>query len=84
MNPPKTSTRLSGKVVMQRFAAGSKSDHGAVMLETAEGTFKLRRRGGHPFADPELEKLVGCVIAGTGDVTHNQFILADWTVTSGG
>lgn len=84
MNQPQIGARLSGKVVRQRYAAGSKSDHTAVMLETADGTFKLRRMGGNPFSDPELEKLVGCEIAGTGNVTNNQFILTDWTVTSGG
>jgi hypothetical protein len=73
---------LHGKVVKQPVAVGSKSDHVAVLLETADGTFKLRRRGGNPFVDPVLEKLVGSEISGTGDVTHNQFIMADWTVTS--
>jgi hypothetical protein len=84
MNKPQIGARLSGKVVKQRYAAGSKSDHTAVMLETPDGTYKLVRMGGNPFRDPELEKLVGHRIAGVGNVSRNQFILTDWTVTDGG
>lgn len=84
MSQPQIGARMSGKVVKRRYAAGSKSDHEAVMLETPDGTFKLTRMGGNPFADPELEKLVGREITGTGNVSRNQFILTDWTVTSGG
>lgn len=78
------STKISGKVVRKHYAAGSKSDHMAVMLETPKGTFKLSRPGGNPFSDPELENLVGSEIEGAGNVAGNLFILRDWTVTSTG
>ena len=70
--------KLRGKVVRMRYAPGSKSDHTAVMLDTAEGQFKLRRPGGNPFSDPELESLVGSEIEGAGNVSGNHFILTDW------
>lgn len=83
MTKPQIGARLSGKVIKKRYGAGSKSDHMAVMLETTGGTFKLVRMGGNPFADPELDKLVGSEIDGVGNVSRNQFILTGWTVQPG-
>jgi hypothetical protein len=51
--------RFSGKVTKRRWAAGSKSEHEAVCLETDDKVFKLRRAGGNPFHDEQLEQLVG-------------------------
>ena len=76
----RTGATLRGKVVMSRYAAGSKSDHMAVMLSTPEGEFKLRRPGGNPFNDPELEGLVGQEIEGAGNIAGNLFIMKDYTV----
>jgi hypothetical protein len=84
MSQTQIGAHLSGKVVKKRFGEGSKSDHMAVMLETSAGVYKLRRPGGNPFSDPELEKLVGSEIEGVGNVSRNTYILTDWTVTSGG
>lgn len=84
MSQTQIGAHLSGKVVRKRYGAGSKSDHVAVMLETPAGTYKLTRMGGNPFSDPELDKLVGSEIDGVGNVSRNQFILTDWTVTNGG
>ena len=49
--------RYHGKVIRQRLATGSKSEHQAVVLLTPDGPLKLRRPGGNPFVDPELEQL---------------------------
>lgn len=80
----KIGAKLNGKVVRARFAPGSKSDHMAVMLDTDEGRFKLRRPEGNPFSDPELDKLVGSEIEGAGNITGNLFIMTDWKVTAAG
>lgn len=50
---------LIGKIVKKKWAEGSKSEHEAVCIETKTQTLKLRRQGGNPSSDPELEKWVG-------------------------
>jgi hypothetical protein len=74
--------RYSGKVVRQPFAAGSKSEHQAVVLMTREGALKLRRAGGNPFHDPELEKLVGNDIVAEGELHQRQLLITRWDVLS--
>ena len=69
--------QLTGKVVLKKFAAGSKSEHDAVYLESGEGSFVLRRMGGNPFHDPELHKLVGKQITATGTVNQSLFLAKD-------
>jgi len=58
---------LIGKIVKKKWAEGSKSEHEAVCIETKTQTLKLRRQGGNPFSDPELEKWVGQEIAAEGE-----------------
>ena len=81
MKPDKKSSnsekQLTGKVVLQKFGAGSKSEHNAICLQTSEGTYKLKRMGGNPFNDPELNKLVGKQIKATGMLDQYQFIAKD-------
>jgi hypothetical protein len=69
-----------GKVVRQPFSVGSKSEHDAVVLLTPQGPLKLRRPGGNPFRDPELEKLVGREIDCDGEVLQGQLLLTQWNV----
>jgi hypothetical protein len=69
-----------GQVVRRRVAPGSKSDREAVMIETPDGAFLLRRRAGNPFADPELETLVGKAISARGSLQGNSLIIDDWRV----
>ncbi|HMH32619.1 MAG TPA: hypothetical protein VK543_06285 [Puia sp.] len=69
--------QLTGKVVLKKFAPGSKSEHDAVYLECGEGSFVLRRMGGNPFHDPELHKLVGKQITATGIVNQSLFLAKD-------
>ena len=77
MKPDKnsdTEKELTGKVVKQKFAPGSKSEHEAVCIQTNEGTYVLKRMGGNPFNDPELNKLVGKKVKAKGMVNQYQFI----------
>jgi hypothetical protein len=70
---------ISGQVVKAQFASGSKSEHEAVFLHTDKGRFVLRRAGGNPFYDPELENLVGKTIRGRGEREGYTFLLSDWS-----
>ena len=71
-----------GKVVRQPFAAGSKSDHQAVVLLTSDGPLKLRRIGGNPFLDPDLEMLVGQEIDCDGEIYQGQLLMTRWNVVA--
>jgi hypothetical protein len=71
-------TDLEGLVVRKRINIGSKSEHDATMLATKDGEFKLRRQGGHPFSDPDVEALVGKRIRARGFVSARQFIMQSW------
>lgn len=50
---------FSGRVIKRPFGGTSRSRRAAVMLDTGQRTFVLRRRGGNPFQDPVLDALVG-------------------------
>ena len=71
---------LEGDVIRKRVNVGSKSQHQAAMLVTADGKFKLRIQGGHPFSDPEVDALVGKRIRGEGFVSAGQFIMERYEV----
>lgn len=66
---------VQGTVTRRPYATGSKSEHEAVMLVTDEGEFRLQRRGGNPFHDPSLDRLVGRRIKAEGVVAGPAFIL---------
>ena len=69
---------LEGRVTKQLFGKGSKIEHDAVMIETDDGEYVLRRRGGNPFSDPELDKLVGKRIRAAGVMADHTFIMTSW------
>ena len=71
--------QLKGSVIKKRIAVGSKSEHEAVVLTTDEGEYVLRRKGGNPFFDEELEKLVGRRIMCEGDLAGYTFLMTGWT-----
>jgi hypothetical protein len=50
---------LTGLVIKAPFALGSKSEHEAILLDTGDKRYVLRREGGNAFFDPVLEQLVG-------------------------
>lgn len=71
---------LSGEVVRKPFALGSKSERMAVSLDTGEARYLLRRRGGHPFSDPQLDALVGKRIRCKGILKGMTLIISEWAV----
>jgi hypothetical protein len=70
---------FTGKVTKKPFGRGSKSEHRAVRLETDEGSYVLRRVGGNPFQDSELDKLVGKTIRCTGELSGYTLTIAGWS-----
>jgi len=55
-----------GTASLGMFAAGSKSEHLAVFLNTDNKRYKIRTVGGKPFTDDSLNKYIGKTIACTG------------------
>ncbi len=72
-----------GKVTEGPFGTGSKSEHQAVCMETAQGRYVLRRQDGNPFYDPELKKLVGKTIRCIGIISDYVLLISEWTVING-
>jgi len=71
---------LTGEVILQTTARASKSEHEAVMLESRDKHYILRRRGGNAFYDAEMMKLVGKKIRAPGDIIEHVFIMTDWEI----
>lgn len=65
---------LTGEVIVKPFATGSKSEHDAVFLQSAEGTYLLRKQGGNPFYDASLQKLVGKQVKVKGLLDRNLLL----------
>ena len=74
--------RWRGSVVRKRVAAGSKSDRSAVVMisDTDSREYILRRLGGNPFKDPELDKLVGHHLDCDGDLSGQTLIMKRYQV----
>jgi hypothetical protein len=73
-----------GKVIRKTFGKGSKSEHEAVYLVTESKEYVLRRRGGNPFYDEEMQKLVGKTIRCTGVVIDYALLISEWKVIDEG
>ncbi len=69
---------VTGEVVSQITGRNSKSEHEAVVLKTGKKDYILRRRGGNPFLDPEMKKLIGKRIQAKGEVVEYVFFIEDW------
>lgn len=74
-----TPIKISGHVVKKPFGIGSKSERQAVCLETLDGEYVLRRRGGNSFYDPALEELVGKTINCIGYLADYTIVMSRWT-----
>ena len=74
--------RWHGNVVRKRVAPGSKSDRSAVvMISDADSReYVLRRLGGNPFQDPELDELVGHHLQCEGDLSGQTLILKQYRI----
>lgn len=75
--------KKKGLVQRKRVAVGSKSEHDAIVLKTSRGEWTLRRVGGNPFSDPELNRLVGLVIECEGAQHQQYFIMSKWNEVQG-
>lgn len=56
---PQKISGVSGVVVADEYAKGSKSHHQAIFIQTVNGRFMLRRKTGPAIGDKELLKYVG-------------------------
>jgi len=74
---------MRGKVSRQIIAAGTKSEHEGVVLETDEGSYILRREEGEPFGDPALDALVGRQILARGFTSGHTLMMSDWDEEGG-
>ena len=72
--------KLRGRVVKKLLYAGTKSEHEGLVLVTAEGEFKLLRKGGNPFWDETLAELEGKEIDAEGTLRETRFTMSHWTV----
>ena len=74
--------RWHGNVVRKRVAHGSKSDRSAVvMISDADSReYILRRLGGNPFRDSELDELVGHHLHCEGDLSGQTLILKSYRI----
>jgi hypothetical protein len=71
--------KLRGCVTKKLLYAGTKSEHEGLVLVTAEGEFKLQRKGGNPFWDEALAELEGKKIEAEGALKETRFIMSHWT-----
>jgi hypothetical protein len=78
MSEARETGEFRGLVSRHTVAEGSKSERDAVVLVTEGGELTLRRMGGNPFADPELDALVGRRLRFTGTVRGTTLIVRDW------
>jgi hypothetical protein len=61
--------KLTGKISVRPFGAGTKSEHDAVYLDTADGNYRLQKKGANPFENTALKQLEGkkVIVEGTLD-----------------
>lgn len=59
---PKRVSGVTGHVTRGPFGTGSKSERDAVWIETADGRWVLRRKGGPAMGDGALDRYVGCTV----------------------
>lgn len=67
--------KLTGKVEIDTFAKSSKSEHKAIYLNTGKERYRLRMKGGNPFFDESLHKLVGKTIVVEGFESGKVFVV---------
>lgn len=68
-----------GRVRRSRYATGTKSQQNAVLIETPQGTFRLRRAGGTSFSDRDLDDLVGHDIVCEGQLHRDTVLMTEWS-----
>lgn len=71
---PRRINSLRGKVMSGSFGKNTKSEHEGIFLDTIEGRYLLRRKGGPSFKDPELEKYLGQEVECDGFLMNSTLI----------
>ena len=77
--PMNRAMKLRGRVAKKLLYVGTKSEHEGLVLVTADGEFKLQRKGGNPFWDEILAELEEKEIEAEGTLKENRFIMSQWT-----
>jgi hypothetical protein len=72
--------QFEGMIIKKPFGIGSKSERNAVMLLTNDHEYVLRRTGGNPFHDPQLEDLVGKRVVCQGILHGYTLLMKEWTI----
>jgi hypothetical protein len=67
--------KLRGRVVRRLYGKGTKSEREAVLLETEDGAFLLRKRGGPSFGDSSFDALVGELVECTGTLLETTLLV---------
>ena len=70
--------KYTGMLVKKLWGEGSKSESERVILITKDKEYVLRRKGGNPFQDNILDKLV--VMNEGKEVTVNAELIGDYTL----
>lgn len=66
--------KLTGKISLKPFGAGTKSDHQAVYIDTSQGSYVLRKAGENPFENTGLLHLKGKKVTVEGTLDKYLFI----------
>jgi len=72
--------KLRGVVRRKTGRRGTKSEHEALVLVTANKEYKLRRRGGNPFRDDTLDELENREVRVEGEPDGTEFFLDSWEI----
>jgi hypothetical protein len=78
---PRKVSDLTGVVTRGSLGKGSKSEQDAVWIETPEGRFVLRRKGGPSFGDRSLDKYVGKRVKCAGFIVGHSLLAEDVEVS---
>jgi len=69
--------KLTGTITLRNFGKGSKSEHTAVYLDTAEGSYVLRKKGANPFENNDLKQMEGKQVVVEGTLESTVFFASD-------
>jgi hypothetical protein len=72
--------KLTGKISIKPFAPGSKSEHDAVYIDTAQGSYVLRKVDENPFENTGLYQFQGKNVTVEGTLDKYLFLANDITV----
>jgi hypothetical protein len=72
---------FDGQVVKKPFAPGTKSERDALYVDSAEGSFVLRRPEANAFEiDPDLQGLIGHRVRFSGRLNGYTLFVSGWKI----